>query len=96
MSAFISFLKSAGTDVGVDLCRRQALVAEQFLHAAEIGPAIEQVGGEGMPQGVWGDMLLEIAGADVQFEHPPDTAGGQPFAELVEEQGGGFLWFAGW
>ena len=39
-------------DVGVDLRRGQIAMAEQFLHAAEVGPAIQQMGGEAVPQGV--------------------------------------------
>ena len=36
--------------MGVDLRRYEALVAQQFLHAAYIGPAIQQVRGEAMAQ----------------------------------------------
>jgi len=39
--------------VGVDLRRGQAMVAEQLLHAADIGAAVEEMGGEAMTQRVW-------------------------------------------
>ena len=32
-------------------------VAEQFLYVANVDPLLEQVGGVGMPQGVWGNGL---------------------------------------
>src|SRR5690348_13002879 len=37
-------------DVAVDLRRRERAVAEQLLDRPEVGAAVEQVGGEGMPE----------------------------------------------
>ena len=48
VGVLVGFLQSAGADVGVDLGRCQALVAEQFLNAAEVRPAVEEVGRERM------------------------------------------------
>lgn len=43
----------AGTgNVGVNLRRRQVAVAQQHLHHTQIGAVVEQMGGEGMAQGV--------------------------------------------
>ena len=39
-------------DVGVDLGRGQVGVAEKLLHGTEVGAAVEQVGGERVPQRV--------------------------------------------
>ena len=39
-------------NVGVDLRRGDIGMAEQHLHHAQIGPVIQQVRGERMPQGV--------------------------------------------
>ena len=39
-------------DVSVQLGRREVAVAEQLLHDAKIGPAVEQMGGEGVTQRV--------------------------------------------
>ena len=50
MRLLVSFLHSPSADVGVDLRRRQTLVAEQFLNAAQVGAAIEQVRCEAVPQ----------------------------------------------
>ena len=41
-----------GGDVGVDLRGGQRGVAEQLLHGAQVGTALEQVGGRGVPQPV--------------------------------------------
>ena len=39
-------------DMGVDLGGGQALVAEKFLDAAEISPAVEHVAGKAVAEGV--------------------------------------------
>ena len=48
----INIQQSLLRDVGVNLSCRQIAMTEQFLHAAEIGSAIQQVGGEAVPQRV--------------------------------------------
>ena len=35
--------------MGVDLRGHQALVTQQLLHAADVGAAVEQVGGKAVP-----------------------------------------------
>jgi hypothetical protein len=40
-------------NVGVDLRARQRGMAEDLLHAAQVGTALQQVGGGGVPQPVW-------------------------------------------
>ena len=59
MGFFVGLAQAAGADVRVDLRRRQALVAEQFLHAAQVGSAVEQVRGEAVPQRVRRGDLVE-------------------------------------
>lgn len=39
-------------DVGVNLSSCQIAVAQQFLHASEVGTTVEQMGGEAMPESV--------------------------------------------
>ena len=48
----INIQQSLLRDVGVNLGCRQISVTEQFLDAAEVGSAVEQVGGEAVPQRV--------------------------------------------
>ena len=49
-------------DVGVDLGRGQAAVAEQLLDAPEVGAAVEEVGGEAVPEGVRAGAGVEARG----------------------------------
>ena len=50
MRCGVSFLEALDGDVRVNLRGRKAGVTEQRLHAAQIGAAIEHVGGKTMPQ----------------------------------------------
>jgi len=52
----VDLSKSAARKMRVALGRRKGGMPEQFLDDAEIGPALEQVGGERVPQGVRRDV----------------------------------------
>ncbi len=47
--------QAVGGDVGVDLGGRDVSVAQQGLNHAQVGPAFQQVGGEGVAQDVGAD-----------------------------------------
>ena len=47
-------------DQGVDLRGGHRGVTEQFLHHPDIGTALKQVGGEGVPQGVRGNVFSDV------------------------------------
>jgi hypothetical protein len=46
-------------DVGVDHRRGNAAVAEELLHGADVVTAFQEVGGEGVAEGVIGDAFVE-------------------------------------
>src|SRR5580704_10305288 len=48
----VQFLETLARDVRVDLRGRQVAVPEQHLHHAQVRAMVEQVRGEGVPQGV--------------------------------------------
>ena len=50
MGLIIDTFQSLDRDGSVNLRGGQLAVTEQFLHAAQIGAVVEQVGREGMPQ----------------------------------------------
>lgn len=60
-------------------------MSEQLLNAADIGPSVEQVGSETMPEGMWTRPRIESALFDVLFEHSRHTSSRQPAAEFVSE-----------
>ncbi len=49
---FLDLLEAVGVDVGVDLGGGDVGVSEEFLDDAEVGAAGEEVGGEGVAEGV--------------------------------------------
>lgn len=55
---------TAVQDVSVDHRRGDTLVAEQFLNRADVAAVFEQVGGEGMPEGVTSRALRNAGGQD--------------------------------
>jgi hypothetical protein len=55
--------------VGVDLRGGEVLVTEELLHAAQVGAAVEQVGGEGVAQRV---RMGGLEGAAI--DHSSDVA----------------------
>ena len=69
----------------VDLRGHEAFVAQQFLHAADVGAAVEQMRGEAVPQRVRRGAVVEAGQFQILFQHPADAAGRQPPAEFVDE-----------
>lgn len=88
MRLFVDRAEVCGADVRVDLRRRQTLVPQQFLDAADVGPAVQEVRGEGVPQGVGTGAGVEGGGLDVFFEQPPDAPSRQSLSKSIGEHGG--------
>jgi hypothetical protein len=74
-------------EVGVDLGGREGLVAQEFLDAAEVRAVVEEVGGEGVAEGVGGDGGVQADLDEVLVELAADGAGAEALAVLVEEEG---------
>ena len=58
--------------MGIDLCRTEGLVPEQFLYGAEVGTVVQEVGCERVSQGVWADLRIEACFLEVLIEFAPD------------------------
>ena len=52
MGLLVALPEPLDRNMGVDLGGGQAAVAQDFLHRAEVGAAVEQVRGGGVPEGV--------------------------------------------
>src|SRR5262245_50969020 len=81
----VTRLQPLGRYVRVDLRGREALVAEQFLHTADVSPGVEHVSCEAVPQRVRAGPRIESGLGEVFFQQPGDAAGGEPAAILVEK-----------
>ena len=53
-------------DVGVDHGGGNIVVPEQLRNGADVGAALQQVGGEGMPEGMGADVLRQTGTADAR------------------------------
>ena len=64
------FLPQGGSvKVGVNLSRAYALVAEQLLDYAQVGPALEQCRGKGVAERVRTDGLAYARGLSLPLHH---------------------------
>ena len=61
-------------NVSVNLGSRQTLVAQQFLDDTQIGPAVEQMGGETVAEGVGRDTLGQPGGHPQPLHTEPQAA----------------------
>ena len=72
-------------EMGVDLGRRQAGVAEQLLDRAQIRPSFQQVRGEGVAQGVRTGAGRGAGGSHPPLDHEPCPSRAERAAGAVEE-----------
>ena len=57
MEAFVDFLQMGVGDVGVNLSGADVGMAEKGLDGADVSAVHEEIGGEGMAEGVRSDVL---------------------------------------
>ena len=72
MMACVDLFERLIGDVGVDLSRRHAPVAEQFLHAAEVGTMSQELCGKAMPEGVWRWAARDARSGCILFDNLSD------------------------
>ena len=76
-------------DMGVDLGRREALVAEQLLDDPQVGAAVEQVGREAVAEGVRRDAERQTGPGAQAIEPEAQAAHAERRAAMVQEDLGG-------
>jgi hypothetical protein len=74
MRLVVDFAEAAAGEVGVDLGGGEAGVAEEFLDGAQVGAGLQQVGGEGVTQGVGADAVLGAGAQHVPMDDAADAA----------------------
>ena len=95
----VDFAEVLVGDVGVDLGGADVGVAEEGLDGADVGAVVEEVGGEGVAEGVGGDVFGDAGEFGVFFYEALDGAGGEAavvaggvggagVSGVVEEEGG--------
>ena len=81
----VHLLEVPAIDVGVDLRRRDAGVAEHLLDGAEVRAAFEEVRREGVAQRVGVDVLLDAGESGVFLYQAPDVDARKRLAAAAEE-----------
>ncbi len=78
-------LPGGGVDVRVDFRGEDRLVAEHFLHDAQVGAVLDEVRGEGVAEGVRGDFLADACEQRLLFDQIENGHPAQRAAVFVEE-----------
>ena len=86
MVACVQILEAGPGDMGIDLGGRQVAVAEQHLHHPQVGAMVEQVGGEGVAQGVRRNRRTDRRHLRVMLDAMPEGLAGHLFAAQAGEQ----------
>ena len=81
----VSAFEAFGCDVGINLCCREAGVAEYGLDAAQVCSGIEDVCGKGVTEFVWGEVGGETGSGEMFFHCEPDGTYVYTFAGFIEE-----------
>ncbi len=79
-------LPGGGVDVGVDLGGEDGFVTEHFLDDAEVRPTFDEVGGEGVAEGVGGNFLVDARGHRLVLDDAEDVDAAEGAAVPVQEQ----------
>lgn len=77
MKLFVDFAEVRVSDVSVNLGGANVGVAKHSLDAAEVGAVHQEVGGEGVAEGVRGDVFGDAGGSCVVVDDALDGAGGE-------------------
>ena len=73
MKLLVDLLQSPVVDVGINLGGGNVGVPEKFLDHPQISSVLEEVGGKGVAQEVWVDVLFESGLAGPFLYDFPDT-----------------------
>ncbi len=82
----VNLTEPVAADVGIDLGRRDLAVPEHELDGPEVRAALEEVGGEGMPQDVRADLRGDPGLQGVALEELPETLPGERASPPGEEE----------
>ena len=101
----VQLFEPLARDVGINLRRRDIRMAEQQLHYAQIGAMVDEMGSEGVAQGVGRDGFADTCDDGAAFNQIPECLSRhgaaarrdkQCIARLAGEQGGaGFFKVSG-
>ena len=65
----MSFLEPGDRNVRVDLGRGEARVTKEFLDRPQVRSVVKEMGGEGVAEFVWGQVLGQFCRAKIFLDH---------------------------
>ena len=74
-------------EVGIHLGGGEFFVSEQLLYDTQVCAVLQQVGGKGVPQGVWRDGFLYACRGAEAFDDGEYHGAGQLSASAIEKSG---------
>ena len=77
--------QSVSVHVGVNFGCSDAFMAQHALDGTQVGSAFQQVGGEGMSECMWADVLLKPDGIGQLFDDMEDHNAGNVLASFADE-----------
>lgn len=84
---FVNFAEVGVGDMSINLSGADVTMAEHGLNGAQIGAVHQEVGGEGMTEGMGSDMLSDTGEASVFFNDAFDGTGSEA-TEIARSIGG--------
>ena len=78
MRLLVAFTQAGGGHVGINLGGGQTAMSEQFLHGADIGTAVEHVGGKTVSEGMRARAPVQARLREIFFQQSADAASRQP------------------
>jgi len=82
----MQFLKALLSHMGIYLGAGQIAVAKQHLHDTQVGPMIEQMGREGVAQGMRGQMFVNAGLGCATLDQMPKGLPGHRRTAVGDEQ----------
>ncbi len=67
----VHFLQILPIHMRIDLRRGDVHMAEHFLYGSEVGAAFEEVGGEGVAEGMGTDFFIDTGEFHIHFQDLP-------------------------
>src|ERR1035437_6243191 len=86
MGTSIYVFDTFASQMCVQLCRVDARMSEQLLNDAQVGPALQEMRGKRMPQGVRADAILQAGLSGGGDQHLPGSTPVESLAANRQEE----------
>lgn len=85
--SLVGLLDLGPCDFHIDMGDGEIGMTEHLLHGPDVGSVFNELGGEGMAEGVGGDVFLDLCGSGIASDLNPDDLLAEGPSALVDEEG---------